>query len=168
MKGKVGLCTLSPWRRGGGWRFWLTWLSLVCEVTMCRWFKSSKILHNTSMARLLLYVLGDLKRFWCGGWMYVLCTAWCSEIGSLTLLDASQVICIQWCQRTIFTAPGCTCRCMFVGTYNYVMGVSLTIAHFAWNCSGKNLLGVWSVECPLESFFRVEHYFLDDRYETNM
>ena len=46
--------------------------------------------------------------------------------------------------------------------------VSLTIAHFAWNCSSKNLLSVWSVECPLESSFRVEHYFLDDRYETEV
>ena len=36
-----------------------------------------------------------------------------------------------------------------------------------WNCSSKNLLSVWSVECPLESSFRVEHHFLDDRYETD-
>ena len=27
---------------------------------------------------------------------------------------------------------------------------------------------MWSVECPLESSLRVEHYFLDDRYETDI
>ena len=46
--------------------------------------------------------------------------------------------------------------------------IILTIVHFAWNYSSKNLLSVWSVECPLESSLRVEHYFLDDRYETDL
>ena len=46
--------------------------------------------------------------------------------------------------------------------------IILTIAQFAWNYSSKNLLSVWSVECPLESSLRVEHYFLDDRYETDL
>ena len=45
-------------------------------------------------------------------WNRILCgllyTACCSEIGSLISLDASLVTCIQWCQRTNFTATGCT------------------------------------------------------------
>ena len=57
-------------------------------------------------------------------------------------------------------------RPLFVNCKGHSTG--LTIAHFAWNCSSKNLLCVSSVECSLESSFRVEHYFLDDRYETDV
>ena len=68
-------------------------------------------------------------------------TAWCSEIGSLTSLDACKHRCIQWCQRNNFTAPGCLSLPVIMSCLAMVSG--------SWRIKSKP---------SLETCFRCENF----------
>ena len=57
--------------------------------------------HHGLCAWRLLYKLSSVYG------TVICCTAWCNAIGFLTSLMQVYLRCIQWPQRTNFTAPGC-------------------------------------------------------------